>query len=251
MAFYTKLGKVPSKRHTQFRKEDGSLYAEELVSTEGFSAIYSLIYHVYPPTLVKAVGTPYSVEPKAAVEKNLKSLSLKTFKVAPHNDYLKSRVALLFNNDLCVSVAAPSNQKMDYFYKNSDADELLFIHEGKGVVHTIYGELPFEYGDYIVLPRGTIYNIEFETAQNRLLVTESYSPIKFPKRYQNDQGQLMEHAPFCERDIRTPQNLKTHDQKGDFEVLIKKQGMIHPYTCLLYTSPSPRDRTRSRMPSSA
>jgi homogentisate 1,2-dioxygenase len=119
---------------------------------------------------------------------------------------------------------------MDYFFKNADADELLFVHEGKGVVHTIYGDLPFEYGDYIVLPRGTIYQIDFETTQNRLLITESYSPIHFPKRYQNSQGQLMEHAPFCERDIRTPQDLKTHDETGDFKILIKKQGMIFPYT---------------------
>ena len=230
MAFYSKLGSIPPKRHTQFRKANGALYAEELVSTEGFSATYSLIYHAHPPTLVKAVAEPYSVAPVAAIEKNLKALSLKTFKVPPNDDYLKSRVTLLFNNDLTVAVAAPTNAKMDYFFKNADADELLFVHEGKGVVHTIYGDLPFEYGDYIVLPRGTIYQIEFETAENRLLVTESFSPIRFPRRYQNEQGQLMEHAPFCERDIRTPQDLKTYDETGDFKVLIKKQGMIFPYT---------------------
>ena len=230
MAFYSKLGSIPPKRHTQFRKANGALYAEELVSTEGFSATYSLIYHAHPPTLVKAVAEPYSVAPVAAIEKNLKALSLKTFKVPPNDVYLKSRVTLLFNNDLTVAVAAPTNAKMDYFFKNADADELLFVHEGKGVVHTIYGDLPFEYGDYIVLPRGTIYQIEFETAENRLLVTESFSPIRFPSRYQNEQGQLMEHAPFCERDIRTPQDLKTYDETGDFKVLIKKQGMIFPYT---------------------
>ena len=230
MAFYSKLGSIPPKRHTQFRKANGALYAEELVSTEGFSATYSLIYHAHPPTLVKAVAEPYSVAPVAAIEKNLKALSLKTFKVPPNDDYLKSRVTLLFNNDLTVAVAAPTNAKMDYCFKNADADELLFVHEGKGVVHTIYGDLPFEYGDYIVLPRGTIYQIEFETAENRLLVTESFSPIRFPRRYQNEQGQLMEHAPFCERDIRTPQDLKTYDETGDFKVLIKKQGMIFPYT---------------------
>jgi homogentisate 1,2-dioxygenase len=230
MAFYTKLGSIPPKRHTQFRKSNGDLYAEELVSTEGFSATYSLVYHTHPPTLVKAIGQPYSVAPVAAIEKNLKALSFKTFSVPPQDDYLKSRVPLLFNNDLSVAVAAPTNAKMDYFFKNADADELLFVHEGKGVVHTIYGDLPFEYGDYIVLPRGTIYQIDFETTQNRLLITESYSPIHFPKRYQNSQGQLMEHAPFCERDIRTPQDLKTHDETGDFKILIKKQGMIFPYT---------------------
>lgn len=230
MAFYTRLGEIPHKRHTQFRKPNGELYAEELVSTEGFSAVYSTIYHAHPPTLVKAIGEPYSVAPKIAVKKNLKAISLRTFDAKPTPDYLESRTTLLVNQDLHLGVAAPTGEKMDYFYKNADADELLFVHEGKGTVHTVYGELDFEYGDYIVLPRGTIYQITFETEQNRLLVIESFSPIRFPKRYQNDQGQLMEHSPFCERDIRIPKNLKTHDEEGDFEVLIKKQGMIFPYT---------------------
>lgn len=230
MAFYYKQGKIPHKRHTQFRKEDGTLYSEELVSTEGFSDIYSLIYHAYPPTMVKAIGEPYSVAPKVAIEKNLRALSLRCFDVKPEADYLKSRVMLLVNNDLHLGVAAPTGEKMDYFFKNSEADELLFIHEGSGTVHTIYGDLDFSYGDYIVLPRGTIYQIEFKTQNNRLLVIESFSPIRFPKRYQNDQGQLMEHAPFCERDIRTPENLKTYDEHGDFKVMIKRQGMIFPYT---------------------
>lgn len=230
MAFYSKLGKIPHKRHTQFRKEDGTLYSEELVSTEGFSDIYSLVYHAHPPTLVKAIGEPYSVAPKVAIEKNLRALSLRCFDVKPEADYLKSRVMLLVNSDLHLGVAAPTGEKMDYFFKNSEADEMLFIHEGSGTVHTIYGDLDFSYGDYIILPRGTIYQIEFKTDKNRLLVMESFSPIRFPKRYQNDQGQLMEHAPFCERDIRTPENLKTYDEHGDFKVMIKRQGMIFPYT---------------------
>jgi homogentisate 1,2-dioxygenase len=147
MAFYTKLGSIPPKRHTQFRKPNGELYAEELVSTEGFSAIYSNIYHAHPPTLVKEIGEPYSVAPKIAVDKNLKALSFQTFKTKPTDDYLESRVTMLVNSDLHVGVAAPKGAEMDYFFKNADADELLFVHEGKGTVHTIYGELPFEYGD--------------------------------------------------------------------------------------------------------
>jgi homogentisate 1,2-dioxygenase len=230
MAFYHKAGKFPAKRHVQFRKEDGSLYNEELVSTEGFSDVYSLIYHCHPPTLVKSIEPSYSVEPEIAVDVNLQALSFRTFDVPQKDDYMESRITLLVNNDLHVGVAAPSNKKMDYFFKNADADELLFIHEGSGVLHTIYGDLPFKYGDYIVVPRGTIYQINFETSNNRMLVTESFSPLRFPKRYTNQFGQLMEHAPFCERDIRTPQDLKTYDEKGDFKVLIKKQGNIFPYT---------------------
>lgn len=230
MAFYHKQGSIPSKRHTQFRKPDGELYAEELVSTEGFSATYSLIYHCHPPTIVKEIGEPYDVTPQIAIDKNLKALSFQTFRVKAADDYLKSRKILLLNNDLQVGVAAPPKGKTSYFFKNADADEMLFVHKGKGTVYTIYGELPFVYGDYIIIPRGTIYQIEFESDDNRLLTLESNSPIRFPKRYQNDQGQLMEHAPFCERDIVTPQNLKTYDEKGDFEVRIKKQNAIYPYT---------------------
>jgi len=230
MAFYLKRGQIPQKRHTQFRKPNGELYAEELVSTEGFAAVYSNIYHAHPPTLVKEIGESYSIAPKIAVQKNLKALSFKTFKVPSADDFIQSRTTLLVNNDLEVGVSSPAFKKMDYFFKNADADEMLFILQGEGTVHTIYGDLDFEYGDYIVIPRGTIYQIEFKTDENRLMFLESFSPIRFPKRYQNDQGQLLEHSPFCERDIRTPENLVTHDEEGDFKVMIKKQGMIFPYT---------------------
>lgn len=230
MPFYHRLGKIPQKRHTQFRKPDGSLYAEELVSTEGFSSIYSLVYHCHPPTLVKSIGAPYDVAPKAAIEKNLQNRSFLTFKTNPQDDYLKSRVYLLFNKDLYLASAAPKKSMTDYFYKNADADEVLFIHEGSGVLKTLYGQIPFEYGDYLVIPRGTIYQLHFATASNRLFITESFSPIRPPKRYLNQFGQLLEHSPYCERDIKLPENLETHDAKGEFKVMIKKQDMIFPYT---------------------
>ncbi|MFZ9756004.1 MAG: homogentisate 1,2-dioxygenase, partial [Bacteroidia bacterium] len=157
MPFYTRSGQIPAKRHVQFRKPNGELYSEELVSTEGFSSLYSLIYHCHPPTLVKNVEEPYDVSPKAAVEKNMKHRSFLTFKTAPETDYLKSRKVLLFNNDVHIGVAAPTQSMTDYFFKNSDADEVLFVHEGSGVLKTIYGQIPFDYGDYLVIPRGTIY----------------------------------------------------------------------------------------------
>jgi len=230
MPFYHRLGKIPQKRHTQFRKPDGSLYAEELVSTEGFSSIYSLVYHCHPPTLVKSIGTPYDVAPKPAIEKNLQNRSFLTFKTNPQDDYLKSRVYLLFNKDLYLASAAPKKSMTDYFYKNADADEVLFIHEGSGVLKTLYGQIPFEYGDYLVIPRGTIYQLHFASENNRLFITESFSPIRPPKRYLNQFGQLLEHSPYCERDIKLPENLETHDAQGEFKVMIKKQDMIFPYT---------------------
>lgn len=230
MPFYFKLGEIPPKRHTQFRKPNGGLYAEELVSTEGFSSNYSLVYHCHPPTLVKHLGEAYSIEPKIAREKPLKHTSLHGFKIEPENDFLKSRKPVLVNSDLHISLAAPKQSMADYFYKNSMADEMIFIHEGSGVLKTGYGNIPFQYGDYLIVPRGVIYQIHFSTEKNRLFIVESFSPIKAPKRYRNENGQLLEHSPYCERDIKTPQNLITHDEQGDFKILIKKQGRIYPYT---------------------
>lgn len=229
MPIYHKLGNIPHKRHTQFRKPDGTLYAEELVSTEGFSDAYSLVYHLYPPTMVKAIGEPVSVAPKIAIEKNMQHRSLLGFSVAPQDDYLASRAIALTNADCQVIFAAP-RKGMDYFYKNADADELVFVHEGTGKLLSGYGELTFGYGDYIHIPRGIIHQFKFDTPDNRLFIVESFSTIRFPKRYLNRGGQLLEHAPFCERDLRLPQNLQTHDQRGDFLVHIKKDHLLFPYT---------------------
>lgn len=229
MAIYHRLGRIPRKRHTVFRKPDGSLYAEELVSTHGFSSTYSLVYHCHPPTLVKQINEPYSVMPRIAREKHLRHTSLKGWQVQPIDDYLQSRQPVLVNDDLHIVLAAPRHSMTDYFYKNSQADEVVFIHQGRGVLKTGYGEIPFKYGDYLLIPRGTIHQFHFDEEDNRLLIVESFSPVRTPKRYRNEHGQLMEHAPFCERDMKLPTNLETYDVTGDFEVRIKKQGMIYPY----------------------
>jgi len=227
MAFYTSLGSIPHKRHTQFRKPDGKLYSEQLVSTEGFSADYSLLYHVHPPTQIIKTEKPVDVAPKIAEEKMLSHRSLEGFKIKPQKDFLESRVPVLVNNDVHIVLAAPQQSLTDYFYKNTDADELIFVHEGSGLLKTAYGELAFAYGDYLVIPRGTIYQIEFATEENRLFIVESFSPIRFPKRYQSKYGQLLENAPFCERDLRTPKNLQTHDEVGDFIIKAKKRGVLY------------------------
>jgi homogentisate 1,2-dioxygenase len=229
---YYSLGEFPHKRHIQFRKPDGSLYHEELFSTEGFSDVYSTLYHVHPPTQIRQVGEPYSVAPKVFKDNQLKPRCLKGFQVTPEDDYLKSRKAVLVNNDCQIILAAPRKSMTDYFFKNADADEMLFIHKGTGKLKTMYGSIQFEYGDYLVIPRGTTYQLEFDTEDNRLLILESKSPIRTPRRYRNDYGQLLEHSPFCERDIRKPQNLETHDEQGDFLFYIKKEDIIYPYTYL-------------------
>lgn len=227
MPYYHKLGKIPHKRHTQFRKPDGKLYAEQLFSTEGFSNDYSLLYHCHPPTEIIRTDEPVSVAPIVAEEKMLKHRSFEGFKIMPEKDFLQSRKAVLVNNDCHVVLAAPQESMHNYFFKNADADEMIFVHEGKGVLRTMYGELPFGYGDYLVIPRGTIYQINFADTHNRLFIVESFSPIRFPKRYLSKYGQLLEHAPFCERDIRAPQNLPTFDEKGDFLIKTKKRGMLY------------------------
>lgn len=225
--YYHRLGSLPSKRHTQFRDATGKLYSEQLFSTEGFSNDYSLLYHIHPPTQIVSTDAPYSVKPEVAEEKMLRHRSFEGFSISPVADYLESRIPVLVNADCSIVLAAPQESTANYFYKNADADELLFVHEGRGILKTMYGEIPFGYGDYLHIPRGTIYQIEFENKQNRLFIVESYSPIRFPKRYLSKYGQLMEHAPYCERDLRVPTNLKTHDETGDFLVKVKKQGMLY------------------------
>ena len=227
MPLYHQLGKIPKKRHVQFRKPDGKLYYEELFGTIGFDGMSSLLYHIHRPTQISAIKTPKNISPKIAVAKNIQSRKLIGGNIAPQKDYLEARKILLINSDLSISMAAPEDSIRSYFYKNADADELLFIHQGKGILKTFMGEIPFEPGDYLLIPRGVIHQLEFEGRDNRILIVESYQPIYSPKRYRNDFGQLLEHSPFCERDYKLPQNLSPQDQKGSFWIKIKKEGMLH------------------------
>ncbi len=227
MPIYHKLGKIPPKRHTQFEKPNGGLYYEQLFGTIGFDGMSSLSYHVHRPTQVKEIGTAIDLSPKIAVEKNITSRKLIGFDVQPKDDFLEAREPLLVNNDVHIGLAAPKKSITDYFYKNADADEMLFIHKGSGTLKTFLGNIPFEYGDYLIIPRGMIYQIEFDTEDNRILYAESFHPIYTPKRYRNWFGQLLEHSPYCERDYKLPQDLQTFDEKGQFLMKIKKQGMLH------------------------
>ncbi len=229
MPYYHQLGKIPAKRHTQFRKPSGELYSEQLFSTEGFSSIYSLLYHNYPPTSIKHVDAPYDVQPKVMGPMQMLHRSFQGFNVPAEDDFLKSRKYVLVNDDVRISLSAPRQSMTDYFYKNGDADEMIFVHIGSGTLKTMYGNIDFEYGDYIMIPRGTIYQVHFKEENNRLLIAESPTPIVPPHKYLNEMGQLLEHSPFCERDIKVPSSLETHDEKGDFLIYIKKKGIMYPY----------------------
>ncbi len=230
MPFYHKLGAIPPKRHTQFRKTSGELYYEQLFGTEGFSSFSTLMYHENRPTMVKAMNEPIDLTPTAAVAKNIASRMIKGFDAKPTPDFLDARTIVMFNNDLNISVAAPTESLRSYFYKNADADEMIFVHRGTGTLRTMLGNIPFEYGDYLVIPRGMIYQIDFDTTDNRLFIVESFSPIVTPRTYRSKFGQLLEHSPFCERDFKVPETLETHDEKGDFVIKIKKENMLHEIT---------------------
>lgn len=227
MPIYHSLGEIPAKRHTVFEKPSGGLYYEQLFGTVGFEGMSSLLYHIHRPTQVKEVISSRDVAPKIAVTKNITARLLKGFDVAPADDYLESRQPLLVNSDVHLGLAAPRKSFSEYYYKNADADELLFIHEGSGKLRTLLGNISFEPGDYLIIPRGIIYQIDFNSSHNRLLYLESFHPIYTPKRYRNWFGQLLEHAPYCERDYKLPTELESNDQSGEYLMKIKKQGVLH------------------------
>ena len=230
MSYYYRLGQIPPKRHIQYRQPDGSLYAEELVSSHGFSGIYSNLYHIVPPTQVSRVGDslPYGFD--LLKDRPLLQTHLQTSRAQRTGaDFLESRKTLLANQDVTLSICNPSSTDMDYFYKNGEADEVLFVHDGSGYLDSQFGRLHFRQGDYVVIPRTTIYQLHFDQSDTRLLIIESFSPVETVKHYRNQLGQLLEHAPYCERDIRPPSELITRDEKGTFLLKIKKGGFLHHY----------------------
>ena len=228
--YYHKLGKIPSKRHTQFHQPDGSLYKEEVVSSKGFSGIYSILYHINPPTRIKALREAVPFGPKIMKDYSLRQTHLNTSKVTTTGeDFLSARKVLLMNSDCAIGICAPEQHKMNYFYKNAEGDEVLYIHDGNGVLISPFGKLEIRKGDYVVIPRTVIYRLEFDEGPLRLLVVESSSPVETVKRYRNELGQLLEHSPYCERDIRPPQELVTETANGTFLMKIKKQGYLHQY----------------------
>jgi len=231
MSYYYRLGQIPPKRHIQFRRPDGALYAEELVSSKGFSGIYSNLYHHYPPTQVKQIQAPEPYSTALLPEQPLLQRHLNTSKLQhTPNDFLQGRTMLMQNSDVAIGLYAPQQPEMDYFYKNGEADELIYIHDGQGTLYSQFGQLTVKQGDYVVIPRTVVYRFEWDTAQPlRLLVIESASPIETVKRYRNEMGQLLEHSPYCERDIRPPEALHPVTTPQETLVKTKKGGFLHNY----------------------
>jgi homogentisate 1,2-dioxygenase len=231
MGFYYRLGEIPHKRHTQFRQPDGTLYAEQLVGTLGFNGVSSLLYHLQPPTRIARIGTPVPYGAKPLKDWPLAPTHLKTLaQNITGPDYLAARKTMLLNSDVSISICNPSENDTGYYYKNAQADEVVFVHEGSGELHSQMGSVPFRAGDYLVIPRTVIHRFQFTNEEAvRLLIIESFSPVETPRRYRNHFGQLLEHAPYCERDIRPPSTLITDHGTGEYHVQIKKEGFLHQY----------------------
>jgi homogentisate 1,2-dioxygenase len=229
MPRYHKLGSFPHKRHTVFKNGGGKLHYEQLFGTIGFEGMSSLLYHIHPPTQVKSIEKKIDISPKIAVKNNMQMRGFKGFNINEKLDFLKSRVPILTNSDVTLHLSNPINSKADYFYKNVDADEVIFVHKGTGVLRTPMGKIEFKSGDYLIIPRGMIYKMDFNDDENRHFIIESNHPVYTPKKYRNWFGQLLEHSPYCERDLRVPSELETYDEKGDFLIKIKKEGFLYDY----------------------
>lgn len=229
MAHYHKLGKIPSKRHTIFKKDDGSLFSEQLISSEGFSSEYTLTYHHYPPTMVTEIEKPLDVAPDFLDLDLLIKRNFSGFNLKPEGDFLSGRKIVMGNNDLYIALAAPNIKSSDIFYKNSQAHEMIFVHKGEGTLKTMLGHIDFMPGDHLIIPKGIIYQMEFEGEDNRLFIVESFTPFRFPKKYLSSNGQLLENAPIYERDIRLPKKLDSIDDLDDHKVLIKRDDKLYTY----------------------
>ena len=227
MPSYIRAGSLPHKRHIQFRRPDGGLYAEELFSTRGFESIYSLLYHLHPPTATLDVR-PWN-RPAIELLPNdpLRNRHFKSAELSIGGDAIEARTPLLGNDDLLISVAQ-ADRPMEYFYRNTGGDELLFIHSGAGVVETQFGELAYRENDYLIIPTGTIYRI-LPSAPTRMVVHESRGMMTIPKRYRNEYGQLEEHAPYYERDFRVPALKPPIDALGEFEIRVTNRGRHATY----------------------
>ena len=228
MPFYHRLGKVPSKRHITFYKEDKTLHREELFSTEGFSGIYSNKYHLHMPTAISSIEKVSVEKEKNWHEAPLEWRMFHTFKNSKSGDFISSRMLYLYNDTCAIYTATPSESSTG-FYKNAYAHELIFVHEGKGILKTDFGEIDFYEGDYLVIPKGVISQMSFEKNENRLLIVESPTPFQIPRHFRNEFGQCTEAAPYCERDFRPPSRLDVLDEKGTFDIQVKagSQGYVH------------------------
>jgi len=226
MPFYHHLGQIPHKRHTQFRKPDGSLYREQVIGVKGFSGIESILYHLHQPTQIKLAEKIGSARVQYVEDGALRHRLFKSQTMPEGGDAVSARRVVLGNENVSLALARPTDS-MTYYYRNGDGHELYWIHTGEGTLHSQYGSLDFGPGDYLNIPISTTWRMELKGTGHRFLVFESAHDFEFPQRYRNEYGQLLENSPYCERDMRVPDRLETHDEMGDFEIRVKARGEFH------------------------
>jgi homogentisate 1,2-dioxygenase len=224
--FYQRLGDVPRKRHIQFR-ENGTLLTEEVMGLEGFTGNESILYHLHSPCRVMELDGFEDIKRDEWVPEQHAHRHFKTADVKPDGDEITGRHVLMWNNDVEISLCRPAKQ-MDYFFRNGEGDEVIFVHEGSGTLQTTFGDVPYKEGDYIVVPRGTTYRFDPVGAQ-RYLVFETPGLIEIPRRYRNQYGQLVEGAPYYNRDIHPPSELRTVREQGEFAVKVRVRGGYQTY----------------------
>jgi homogentisate 1,2-dioxygenase len=227
MPFYHALGRIPRKRHIVFRRPDGGLYAEELMGHEGFVGTSSLLYHTHPPTTVLRARKVCDLRWEADEHTSLRHRHFLTSRITDGGSATMSRIPLLFNSDIGMLYVAP-NQQDEHFYRNSQADEVIYVVEGSGVLESVFGDMPYKSGDYVVIHRNITHRWRLDpNAPSKFVVFESRGHVRVPTRYRNEFGQMLEGAPFCERDIRRPQQLEARDEKGEFPIYVKQYDAIN------------------------
>jgi homogentisate 1,2-dioxygenase len=224
MPIYKQLGRVPRKRHIALRGEDGRLQPEELIGNEGFTGLASLVYHLHNPTQVRSVRLLKCLDWRAEPERLVRHRHFLTKRAATGGSFVFDRFPLLFNADVALALVNP-RENDEVFYRNAQGDEVTYVAEGQGTLESVFGAIPFRGGDYLVVPRGILHRLRFD-GPARCLVIESRGCVRTPKRYRNEHGQLLEHAPYSERDVRTPEWVDPRDERGDFPVVVKKDNQL-------------------------
>ena len=226
MPSYTSLGQVPRKRHTVFPNPDGGIYYEHLMGNMGFAGLSSLLYSVYRPTEVVSTKLLRDLNWEVDPDRTLRMRHLFTHRMETGLSPVMDRTPLLFNADVAISISRPTRTD-EFFYRNGQGDEIVFITEGEGVLESQFGNFRYRSGDYLVIPRGILYRLVLDDCPQIHLVIESTGYVRTPKRYRNEHGQLLEHSPFCERDIRRPEELPVNAERGEFPTVVKMGNALH------------------------
>jgi len=224
---YQRLGEVPRKRHTQFW-QNGRLLTEQVMGLEGFNGNYSILYHLQTPCRVKEVGAFEPIAYDEWVPDAHQHHLLATAEVPPEGDPITGRRLMMWNNDVELSFCRAPDE-MDVFYRNGEGDECIFVHRGSGTLETMFGDVPYGEGDYLVIPRGATYRFLPDAMPQTYLVFTSPGEIQIPRRYRNQYGNLLEHAPYYHRDIHPPVELRTHSEQGEFRMKVRVRGGYQTY----------------------